>query len=220
MVSWFYYFAKPMVRMLVFLLARWQVKGRENVPRQGPVLVVANHINLADPPLVALSLGRRAVFMTKEELFRSRFSGYFVGSFGAFPVHRGRLDRKALRQAEGVLAEGLPLVMFPEGMRSRGGQLRPAFPGSALVALRSGAPILPVAITGTERIKGATWFLRRPKIKINIGHPFHLPPMNGRLTKTKRTELTNLIMGRIVELLPVEYRGHYAEPGKSDDVKD
>lgn len=216
---WFYYLAKPMVRTLVFLLTRWQVKGREHVPSYGPLLVVSNHIHLADPPLVALSIGRRAVFMAKEELFRYRFSSYFIASFGAFPVHRGRLDRQALRQAERVLAENLALVMFPEGMRSRGGQLRPAFSGSALVALRSGAPILPVAITGTERIKGITWFLRRPQITVNIGHPFYVPPVNGKLTKTELVELTNLIMARIGELLPVEYRGHYAEQGKSVEIK-
>jgi len=192
-------------------LTRWQVKGRKNIPNQGPVLVVVNHLNLADSPLVAVSLGRKAIFMAKEELFRSRFSSYFVGSFGAFPVHRGQLDRKAMREAERVLAEGLALVMFPEARRSKNAQLQPAFPGSALIALRSDAPILPVAITGTERIKGAAWLLRRPQITVNIGQPFHLPPVNGKLSKTELAELTNFIMGHIAELLPVEYRGIYAD---------
>ena len=190
-------------------MTRWQVKGRENVPSQGPLLVVVNHLNLADPPIVGVSLHRKAIFMAKEELFRSRFVGYFVGGFGAFPVHRGQLDRKALRQAEKVLAEGLALVIFPEATRSKNAQLQHAFPGSALVALRSGAPILPVAITGTERIKGAIWWLRRPQLTVNIGHTFYLPPVNGKLTKTELSELTNFIMGRIAELLPVEYQGSY-----------
>jgi len=210
-VPWFYYVGRLLVRILLLLLTRCQVKGRKNIPNQGPVLVVVNHLNLADSPLVAVSLGRKAIFMAKEELFRSRFSSYFVGSFGAFPVHRGQLDRKAMREAERVLAEGLALVMFPEARRSKNAQLQPAFPGSALIALRSDAPVLPVAITGTERIKGAAWLLRRPQITVNIGQPFHLPPVNGKLSKTELAELTNFIMGHIAELLPVEYRGIYAD---------
>ena len=212
-MPWFYYLGRLIVRMLLLLLTRWRVRGRENVPSQGPVLVVANHLNLADPPLVGVSLGRKVIFMAKKELFRFRFIGYFIGSFGAFPVHRGQLDRKALRQAEQVLAEGLALVMFPEATRSKNAQLQPAFPGSALIALRSGAPILPVGITGTERIKGVAWLLRRPEIIVNIGQPFYLPSASSKLTKVKLTELTNYIMERIAELLPQEYRGNYGEQG-------
>ena len=219
-MPWFYYVARLIVRTWLSLFTRWQVKGKENIPSQGPLLVVANHLNLADPPLVSVSLTRKAIFMAKEELFRSRFSGYFIGSFGSFPVHRGQIDRKALRQAEKVLAESLALVMFPEATRSKNAQLQPAFPGSALIAWRSGAPILPIGITGTERIKGVGWWLLRPKITVNIGRPFHLPPVSRKLTKTELAELTNYIMGHIAELLPVEYRGNYTEQGKLDGLKD
>ena len=212
-MPWFYYVGRVMVWVLLNLLTRWRVRGKENIPSQGPLLIVTNHLNLADSPLLGVSLSRKVVFMAKEELFRSSFSGYFIRSFGAFPVHRGQLDREALRQADQALAQGQALVMFPEGMRSRGGQLRRAFPGSALIALRSGAPILPVGITGTEKIKGAAWLLRRPQITVNIGHPFHLPPVSSKLTKAELAELTNYIMGHIAELLPLEYRGHYAEQG-------
>ncbi len=219
-MPWFYHVCRLIMRILLLLLSRWQVRGRENIPSQGPLLVVANHLHLADIPLVGVSLGRRAIFMAKEELFRSRFSSYFANSFGAFPVHRGQPDRKALRQAERVLAEGLALIMFPEAKRSKNAQLQPAFPGSALIALRSGAPILPVGITGTEKIKGIGWLLRRPQITVNIGSPFHLPPVNGKLSKTKLAEPTNFIMGHIAKLLPAEYQGHYSEQGKSDGIKD
>ena len=218
-MSWFYYVARLIMRILLLLLTRWQVRGKENIPRQGPLLVVANHLNLVDPPLVAVSLGREAIFMAKEELFRSRFSSYFMHGFGAFPVHRGRLDKKALSQAEKVLADGWALVMFPEGTRSKNAQLQPAFPGSVLIAKHSSTPILPVGITGTERIKGVAWLLRRPRLTVNIGSPFHLPQLNGRLTKPELAELTNLVMEHIAELLPLEYRGHYTKQGKSDASK-
>jgi len=210
-VSWFYYVGRLVMRILLYLLTRWQVRGRENIPSQGPLLVVANHLNLADPPLIGVSLGRKAIFIAKEELFRSRLSGYFVRNFGAFPIHRGQLDRKALRQAQGVLDQGMALIMFPEATRSNNAQLQLALPGSALIALRGGAPILPVGITGTERLKGAAWLLRRPRIIVNIGSPFHLPPVSSKLTKVELVELTNFIMGHIAELLPVEYRGNYAK---------
>ncbi len=209
-MPWFYYVARAIVRVLLKLLTRCQVKGRENIPSQGPLLIIANHLSLADPPLLGVSLGRKVIFMAKKELFRFRLIGYFIGSLGAFSVHRGQLDRQAMRQAYQVLADGLTLVMFPEGTRSRSGRLRPAFPGPALIAMRSGAPILPVGIIGTEKIRGVTWLLRRPRITVNIGSPFYLPPVSSRLTKAELAELTNSIMGHIAELLPPEYRGDYA----------
>lgn len=212
-MRWFYYIVAVIIITVVPILSRWRVKGRENIPKQGPLLVVANHLHLADPPLVGLGLGRKAKFMAKEELFRSRITGYFISGLGAFPVHRGQLDRNALRQAERVLSEGFALVMFPEATRSKNAQLQSAFSGAALIALRSRAPILPLAITGTERIKGATWWMRRPRITINVGLPFHLPQVNGKLSKAKLTEHTDLIMGRIAELLPKEYLGNYYKQG-------
>lgn len=147
--------------------------------------------------------------MAKEELFRSKLASYFMSSLRSFPVSKGRLDRKALRRAMQVLADGLVLVIFPEGMRSRGGRLRAAFPGAALIALRSGVPIIPVGITGTEKLKGLAWLWHRPEVTVNIGPPFSLPSASSKLTKVELSRLTDVIMGRIAELLPVEYRGHY-----------
>lgn len=208
-MHWVYYAGRFLTRMLLFLLAQWQVRGRENIPEQGPLLIVANHINLADPPILAVSIRRKAMFMAKEELFRSRFSRFFVRNFGAFPIRRGRLDRGALRRAEQLLARGLALIMFPEGQRSKNARLQPAFAGSALVAVRSDVPILPVGITGTEKIKGRAWLFRRPRITVNIGHPFYLPAVNGKLTRAELVRLTNFMMEHIAELLPSKYRENY-----------
>ena len=208
---WFYPVVKVLLRVLLFLLTRRQVKGRGNVPNQGSLIIVSNHLNNIDPPLLGVSLDRKVIFMAKQELFRSGLSSYFLRGFGAFPVHRERMDRKALRQADQVLAQGLALVLFPEGKRSRHAQLLPALAGSAVIAVRSGAPILPIGISGTEKIKGVSWLWRRPQIKVNIGHPFYLPPVSGRLVKAEVTELTDSVMGHIAELLPAKYRGNYAK---------
>jgi 1-acyl-sn-glycerol-3-phosphate acyltransferase len=196
--------------VLFILLTRWEIKGKENTPSQGPLLVVANHLNTVDPPLLGVSLGRKTIFMAKEELFHSRLSAYFVRNFGAFSIHRGKLDRQAIRRAQQVLTDGLALVMFAEGTRSKNAQLQPALPGAALIAGHSDAPILPVGIIGTEGIKGLAWIFRRPRITVNIGRPFYLPP-SSRLTKSGLAENTNFIMEHVAELLPPQYRGVYGK---------
>ena len=196
--------------ILLFLLTRCRVRGRDNVPGRGPLLVIANHLNLIDPPVLVASLGRRAVFMAKDELFRSRIVAYLMHHFGVFPVAKGRMDRKALLKAMQVLNDGQALVIFPEGMRSKSQRLKVAFPGAALLASRSGAPVIPVGISGTEKVTGLAWLWHRPEITVNIGPPFTLPPVNGKLTKSGLLRLTNIMMAHIAELLPREYRGYYA----------
>jgi 1-acyl-sn-glycerol-3-phosphate acyltransferase len=208
-LPWFYYLGRGIARVLFALLTRLEVRGRENIPTDGPLLVVANHLNLTDPPLIGISLGRKMMFMAKEELFRSPLTACFVGGFGAFPVRRGKLDRKALRQSEQVLADGMALIMFPEATRSKTARLQPAYPGSALLAMRSDVPVLPVGISGTERVRGLGWIFRRPRITINIGRPFKLPAK--KMSRAELAENTDLIMERIAELLPRKYRGVYGK---------
>ena len=209
-MPWFYYVGRFLVRITLLLLFNWQVRGRKNVPGQGPLLVVANHLHIADPPTIGVSLGRKTRFMAKKELFQPRFISYFISGFGAFPVRRGQLDRQAIRQAEQTLSQGLALIMFPESSRSKNAQLHPGYHGSALIALRTGVPVLPVAITGSEKVKGATWWLRRPRLTVNIGQPFQLPAIDGKITRKELEKMTDIIMGHIAELLPAEYRGSYA----------
>lgn len=205
-----YYLEKNLGWLALCLLTRCQVKGRENVPAEGTLLVVANHNSVADPLLLGVHLGRRVTFMAKEELFRSRFVAYCMRSFGAFPVHKRRVDRDALRQADRLLNAGQVLIMFPEGKRSDDAGLQPGRLGSALIASKNGVPILPVGISGTERIRGFGWLPYRPEVLMNVGRPFHLPAPVGKLTKSGLAEQTDIIMGHIAELLPEKYRGHYA----------
>jgi 1-acyl-sn-glycerol-3-phosphate acyltransferase len=214
--SLFYHIIYAIARLIariIRLWARWQVRGVENVPKEGPLVVVANHMNLIDVPILAVSLGRKATFMAKEELFRSRLQGSIMYALGSFPVHRAQIDLQAIRRAKQVLDDGGVLIMFPEGKRSDDARLQPGKQGSAMIALRTGVPILPVGIIGTENLKGVLSILRRPRIIVNIGQPFSLPPIdnNGdKSAKEKRAEVTELVMKHIAELLPAGYRGAYS----------
>ncbi len=203
-----------LMRGILLGLSRWRVVGRENVPPTGPLIVVANHLHIADPPLLAASLPRRIVFMAKEELFAPPW-GIFVRAYGAFPVRRGEADRNALRQGERTLGQGLALGMFPEGTRSPNHTLQRAHPGTALIAFRTRAPILPVGITGSERIRGIGSVLARPEITVNIGEPFSLPLPKGKVTARELADLADFIMERIADLIPPPYRGVYAREGRS-----
>ncbi len=220
MIRWYYYIARFAVILFFKVFTRWQVIGLENIPAEGGVLLVSNHLSNADPPLLSVTLKRDTLFMAKIELFRNPILGYIIYGFGAFPVHRGQLDRKALRHAEQVLLDEKILVIFPEASRSKAAQLKKAFPGSAMIAVRNRAPIVPVAITGTEKVVGLTWMLQRPVIQVCFGKPFTLPETNGKKTRDVLEESTSIVMRRIAEILPPEYRGIYSGEEKDDEPSD
>jgi len=165
---------------------------------------------MADPPLLGAKLGRHIYFMAKEEIFKFKLIGAFFRRVGAFSVRRGGLDRSALSKTRRILKQGKSLVIFPEGSRSPDAKLQPAFPGSAAFAVRSGAPVIPVGIIGTERLGKWTWILHRPTITVNIGKPFCLPNHDSKVGKDELGQYTDLIMRRVARLLPSKYRGVYS----------
>jgi len=196
-------------------IRKFEVEGTEHVPPDGPLILASNHLNNADPPMVALAVPRHPTFMAKQEMVNWPVLWTAVRMFGAFAVRRGEADLAALRAATEVVHRGDMLVMFPEGTRSRTGGLTKGHPGTALVALRTGAPILPVAITGSEAIGWPWLFLKPysvPHIKVKIGEPFHLPPVD-RVNSEATAQATEIIMRRIAALLPPEYRGVYGDNG-------
>ncbi len=209
-MHWVYYFGRGLIRILVAPFFWWQVKGKENLPQKGPVLIACNHLHIADSPVVASSIPRKCVFMAKEELWHNKWSRFWVENFGAFPIKRNAFDREAILLAEEWLGKGISLIMFPEGERSKNLQLKKAWPGAAHIALRTGVPVVPVGITGTQNIRNLKWsFFHHPKIIITIGKPFNPPACNGKPTKEQRNQFRDAIMYKIAELLPPQYRGVY-----------
>lgn len=205
----FYNTSINLVKLVMYLRANWKVKGKDNVPLSGPLIVVANHLNRADPPIISASLPRRLIFMAKEELFRSSFSRWIVRHFGAFPVRRNIGDREALDKARELLSKDMAIGLFPEGSRSPSGQLMPGMHGAALLAFHTGAYLLPVGIAGTEKISHLLIPYRRPLIQVNIGKPFKLENSPGQNRKERLKEATDIIMTKIAQLLPPSYRGAY-----------
>lgn len=195
----FYRFAHFICRIVSKILYRKKVTGRENIPENGPFIICSNHINWFDPIAVGTSIPSRLQvhFMAKEELFRKRFFAYILKKVGAFPVNRLNADYSAIRKSYQLLRENKIIGLFPEGTRSKTGKVQRAQHGTALIAGRNGAVIVPVGVSGPYR-------LCRP-LQIRIGAPFKIPRLefNGREDRKEKLEkFSRLIMDRIAKLLP------------------
>ncbi len=182
-----------------------RLEGREHIPKRGGYIVVANHTDWKDPPVIELSFGICIRFMAKIEAFGIFFVGGLMRGKGCFPVRRGESDRRALTTSLQVLKSGNPLGFFPEGTRSLDGLLRRGHPGIAFLARRSGAPILPVGVTGTRQAK-----LLRADITVRVGAPFTVADLELPDGATDQ-ETADAIMRRIAALLPQDMRGQYSE---------
>jgi 1-acyl-sn-glycerol-3-phosphate acyltransferase len=194
------------VRLIVAIMLDVHVVGRQNVPEIGPLIIASNHLSWIDVPLIPAFLKRKVVYMAKEETFQSKM-GWLVRFFGAFPVKRGEADRQSLRTAEEQLKAGRLLGIFPEGTRSRIHKLGQAHAGMGMIALRSSAPVVPVAIYGSEK----TFKKFRPHITLTFGEPMILTPKGKKITREDIDDSTEQVMLRIASMLPSEYRGVYAE---------
>lgn len=211
-------FARSVLLPLLRLLLGLHIEGLEHVPAKGPALMVANHLHNADPVLLMAAFPRPIRFMAKQELFGVPVIGWIARQAGAFPVDRSSPvhEVRTLHQAEHLLSDGMIVGIFAEGTRSVSGGLQEAHPGVAMIALHSGAPILPTAIFGTEVLpfngqKGGRRGRGRPRVTVCIGPPFHLLPIASPHRHQAFVELTDVIMVEIAQLLPSQYRGIYAE---------
>ncbi len=198
---------------LVALLCRVDDAQMSRVPAAGPLIVVTNHVNFLEVPVLHSRLRpRRVLGLAKAEAWSNPLLKWLFDLWGGIPIRRGETDLAALRRCLEVLREGAILVIAPEGTRSRHGRLQRAHTGVVTLAQRSGAPILPLAFYGGEALGRNLRRLRRTPFHILVGEPFRLDFGEGRLTQERRQELTDEIMRRLAALLPPEYRGEYAEP--------
>jgi len=194
------------VKVILAILARVHLLGRENVPPEGAFIIASNHLSWIDVPLIPAYLSRPVTYMAKEEAFTGKL-GWLVRFLGAFPVKRGEADRQALRAADEQLKEGNIIVIFPEGTRSKTHTMARGHAGLGMIALRSGVPVVPVAVWGSEKILKTF----RPLVTVHYGEPMILKPKNQKVTREDVDEVTEQVMRKIASMLPPEYRGVYSQ---------
>ncbi|GAA0458844.1 lysophospholipid acyltransferase family protein [Alkalibacillus silvisoli] len=190
-----YKFAKFVVYMVFKFLFRIKIIGKTNVPKEGPVIVCSNHISNFDPPVVGITCPRDINFMAKEELFEKKGIGFLLKHLNAFPVKRGMRDRNALRNGLGLLEDGGTLGLFPEGTRSKDGNIKKGLAGAGFFAMRSNATVIPCAIIGPyEKFK---------PLKVIYGEPVEFESLKAE--KPSAQEVTDEIMENIQSLID-EYK--------------
>ena len=213
-----YLFLTRLARLLTLLLlgSRFHLHGTANVPRTGSLLLVSNHVGAVDPAIIGGWAPRPVWFMAKAELFRGGWT-WLMRGYHAFPVVRHSPDRTALRRAFGLLKEGSAVVLFPEGHRSEEARLLRAEPGAGFIARHSKAPLLPIAITGTQNVLGrASRLPRRTDVAMTFGQPFQLPERNLDGSQMNHQQSADYLMTKIAQLLPLENQGAYATPPMSE----
>jgi 1-acyl-sn-glycerol-3-phosphate acyltransferase len=197
-----------LLRLATVVVARvWlrlEVRGAEHVPRHGAfILAPGAHRSNLDTPIVSTVTPRVVRFMGKESLWAVPGLGWLLTALGGFPVRRGHADREALRRAEEVLGRGEPLVVFPEGTRKQGPLITEMKDGAAFLACRTGVPIVPVGLGGTERALPvrARW-IRPAKVVVIVGEPLHPPPRPAgqRVTRREVRALTEALRDRLQDL--------------------
>ncbi len=196
------------------LTAHVEVFGLSNLPAEGSYIVAANHLGRLDAILVYYLLDRQdIILMVAEKYHKYAFIRWLARKMDAIFLNRFDADLHALRIVMKRLQEGDVLVMAPEGTRSRTGALIEGKPGVSYLAAKTGLPLIPVAVTGSEDalVKAQLKRLKKPHIVVRVGYPLAIPPINGRNRDAQLQKYTDEIMCQIAALLPPAYRGVYAD---------
>lgn len=173
-VGWTYTFVRIILSLPTLLIYRVRTIGVENVPKSGPLILAPNHFSQMDHFFIGLYLRRKVRFMAKSQMFGPPVLTYVYKHGGVFPVRRGHHDEEAIETARTILSQGEMLLVYAEGGRSRSGKLKEVKPGIGRIALESGAPVVPVAIHGSEKVRRWKRF-SFPKVTVRFGEPLSFP---------------------------------------------
>lgn len=195
----FYSVLKIILRIVFKIFLRLEVKGTENIPATGPLVIASNHLSLLDPPVIGVAATRKVHFMAKQELFVPLL-GAIYKVLGAFPVKRGGADRTAIKHGIDLMLNGGVLAIFPEGTRSKTGALGKAEPGALMMAGKAKAAIVPTCVKGTDLKRSKKLW---PKVSVAFGKPIYFP-QDVPMTKELLHELTETLMLEIKRLQEAE----------------
>lgn len=206
-----YWAAMLTARGITRLLCRINAESLNSIPQQGPLILVCNHINAIELPVVFPRLHPRTVTgFAKSETWDNPILGPMFDIWDVIPIHRGQPDITALKQGLKVLKKGQILAITPEGTRSGDGRLQQGHPGVVMLALHSGAPLLPLVYYGNEAFFQNLRRLRRTDFQIKVGKPFQVQ-VPGKVTNEIRRQITDEIMFQMARLLPPQNRGYYSD---------
>ncbi|MBE0699096.1 MAG: 1-acyl-sn-glycerol-3-phosphate acyltransferase [Anaerolineaceae bacterium] len=204
------------LRRIFQALLRIDVQELKKIPGQGPMILVGNHVNFLEAPVLIPHLDPRPVTgVSKRESWKNPLFNFLFNQWGVIPIDRGMVDREAFRLSIEALDQGKLLAIFPEGTRSKDGCLLQGKPGVVALALRSKAPMIPMAFYGYENFWPNFKRLRRTNFHIAVGKPFFLNTNGEALSRDARQAVTDEIMCKVAELLPEHYRGYYKDAGKT-----
>jgi 1-acyl-sn-glycerol-3-phosphate acyltransferase len=200
------------LRRVFQTICRIDVNELKQVPRNGPLILIGNHINFLEAPVILPHLNNPNVTgLVKRETWKNPLFNFLFNQWGGIPIDRGVVDREAFRRSLEALEQGKILAVSPEGTRSKTGLLLQAKPGVTALVLRSQAPLLPVAFYGYENFWENLKRLRRTDFHIRVGRPFRIRFEEGSPDKESRQLIADEIMYKIAELLPEQYRGYYSD---------
>jgi 1-acyl-sn-glycerol-3-phosphate acyltransferase len=198
---------------LTGLMFRVDAASLAKVPRQGPLIIVTNHVHIPEIPTLYTRLSPRRVYgmAQAERVLGKDLAGQILRLYDTIPVWRGEADLNALRTGIKELTEGNIVLVDPEGTRSHNGCLQKGRPGAILMALHSGAPLLPVVHYGSENYRENLRRLRRTDIHFAVGRPFRVDAGGQRVTSCIRQQMIDEVMFQMAGLMPPQYRGAYAD---------
>lgn len=208
---WFRRVVKPIIRFLIWLLLRMEVKGLEHIPSEGAVILAISHTNFLDPVLMMAVCLRPLEAVSKLENLRFFFFGPLIWLYGVISIRRGEVDREALSAAIELLRRGEVLLIAPEGTRSGVGRLQKGRGGLANIAARADALIVPVGIIGVEGFWCNLVRLRRTPVQMALGQPFRFAARGRQLDRRALAQMTDEAMYQLAATLPPERRGRYAD---------